>query len=68
MSYEVQVDDGLCSGHGDCVAIAPQVFELEDVAVVVGDGPNELLLAAAESCPALAIRVVDVETGESVFP
>ncbi len=68
MSYEARIDDGLCSGHGDCVAVAPQIFALDEVAVVIGDGPDELLLAAAESCPALAISVIDAETGESVFP
>lgn len=68
MSYQARIDESLCSGHGDCVAVAPQVFALDGVAVVVGDGPDELLLAAAESCPALAISVIEAETGETVFP
>jgi ferredoxin len=68
MSYRVEVDEGLCSAHGDCAAVAPQIFALEDTAVVVGDGPDELMLAAAESCPALAISVTDSESGEVVFP
>jgi ferredoxin len=29
-----------CSAHGDCEDIAPEIFRLEDVAVVVGDGPT----------------------------
>jgi hypothetical protein len=50
------------------VEIAPQVFRLDDTAVVIGDGPFELVLEAAEACPAVAISVVDSETGEAVFP
>jgi ferredoxin len=38
------------------------------VARVVGDGPRELLIEAAESCPAGAISVVDTETGEQLYP
>ncbi len=68
MSYLPVIDDGACAGHGDCVAIAPGVFELEDVAVVAGSGPDDLILAAAEACPSLAITVVDEDTGEQVFP
>jgi ferredoxin len=48
--------------------VAPQVFRLDDTAVVIGTGPYELLLEAAEACPAVAISVVDEETGEAVFP
>ena len=35
---------------------------------VVGDGPRELLLEAAEACPAGAISVVDADTGEQIYP
>jgi ferredoxin len=62
------VDANECSAHGDCVEIAPEVFRLDDVAVVIGTGPAEKILEAAESCPAVAISVVDEETGETVFP
>jgi ferredoxin len=68
MSYIPKIDPNECSAHGDCVDIAPQVFELEDTAVVIGAGPAELILEAAEACPAVAISVVDSETGETVFP
>jgi len=62
------VDDGLCAAHGDCVDIAPQVFELNETAHVIGDGPAELLMEAAETCPSVAIIVTDDETGEQVYP
>jgi ferredoxin len=68
MTYIAVVDPNECSAHGDCVEIAPQVFRLDDTAVVIGAAPAELLLEAAEACPAVAISVVDDETGEAVFP
>jgi ferredoxin len=68
MSYRPIVDPNECSAHGDCVEIAPEVFRLDDVAVVVGTGTPEQILEAAESCPAVAITVIDEETGEAVFP
>lgn len=68
MTYVPVVDPNECSAHGDCVEIAPDVFRLDDVAVVIGTGPDDLVLEAAEACPAVAISVVDQETGETVFP
>ena len=35
---------------------------------MIGAGPDDLILEAAEACPAVAISVVDNETGETVFP
>jgi ferredoxin len=68
MSYLPRIDRSACSAHGDCVDIAPQVFRLEETAEVIGSGTDELILEAAEACPALAISVIDSETGETVFP
>lgn len=68
MSYLPMIDHDLCSAHGDCVEIAPAVFRLDETAEVIGSGPDELIMAAAESCPSLAISVVDSETGATVFP
>ncbi len=69
MTYIPVVDPNECSAHGDCVEIAPEVFRLDDdVAVVIGTGPSEKILEAAEACPAVAISVVDDQTGETVFP
>ena len=68
MSYVIQIDEGACAAHGDCVDIAPQVFELENVARVIGQGPDDLLLAAAEACPSVAIHLVDAETAEPIYP
>ncbi|MFN8111834.1 MAG: ferredoxin [Solirubrobacterales bacterium] len=62
------IDEGACSAHGDCVAIAPTAFALEETAVVVGQATDEELMAAAEACPALAITLTDADTGQVVFP
>ena len=62
------VDDSACAAHGDCVDIAPSVFELADVAIVVGEAPPDLILEAARACPSSAIRVIDPETDECVYP
>ena len=68
MSYQPTIDPAACAAHGDCVEIAPDVFRLEQTAVVIGTGPDELILEAAEACPSLAITVVEDTTGETVFP
>ena len=62
------IDEGACSAHGDCVAIAPTAFALEETAVVIGHATDEELVAAAEACPALAITLTDADTGQVVFP
>jgi len=68
MTYIPKIDEGACAAHGDCADIAPDVFRVDDVAVVIGTGPDELILDAAEACPSAAISVVDSETGETVYP
>jgi ferredoxin len=62
------IDPAACSAHGDCEDIAPEIFRLDDVAVVIGVGPDELMLAAARACPSIAIRIIDAESGEQVYP
>jgi len=62
------IDVSACSAHGDCEDIAPEIFRLEDAAVVIGDGPDELMLAAAQACPSIAIRIVDRDSGRQVYP
>ena len=62
------IDPLACSAHGDCAVVAPEVFRVDDTAAVVGSGPPDLVLRAAEACPAVAITVVDDATGEQVYP
>jgi ferredoxin len=68
MTLTVMIDESACAAHGDCVDVAPEVFALDDVAKVVGTGPDDLLLAAAEACPSTAIVIRDAETGDHVYP
>ena len=68
MPLVATIDAGACAAHGDCEDIAPEIFALEDVAVVVGTGPDELMLEAARICPSVAIVVTNAETGEQVYP
>jgi len=68
MSYLPTIDPNACSAHGDCVDLAPEVFRLDETAVVIGAGPDDLILEAAEACPAVAISVTDTATGETVYP
>jgi ferredoxin len=68
MTYLVEIDEDACAAHGDCVDIAPEVFELGDVAQVIGTGPDALLLSAAEACPSTAIRIRDPQTDEQIYP
>lgn len=68
MTLVAVIDAGACSAHGDCEEIAPEVFRLDEVAVVIASGPDDLILAAAAACPSSAIRIVSRETGEAVYP
>jgi ferredoxin len=62
------IDPNACSAHGDCEDIAPEIFRLDDVAKVIGTGPDELMLAAAEACPSSAITIVDSTTRAQLYP
>ena len=68
MRYQARIDESACAAHGDCVDIAPEVFALNDTAHVIGDGPPELIMEAAEACPSVAIVVIDADSGEQVYP
>jgi ferredoxin len=68
MTLQPRIDEFSCCGHGDCAAIAPGVFRVDEIAVVVGSGPDELLMEAARACPAAAIELVDAASGEVVQP
>lgn len=68
MTYIPTIDEGSCIGQGDCMELAPGVFQVDDCARVVGAGPDALILAAARECPVGAIGVRDAETGEQVYP
>jgi ferredoxin len=68
MTLIPEIDTFACVAHGDCAVVAPQAFRVDDVAVVVGTAPDDVLLGAARACPAGAIVLFDDETGEEVDP
>jgi ferredoxin len=68
MSLQIHIDRDACLAHGDCAVVAPGVFLVEDVAEVVAPANDEVLIAAAQACPSVAIVLTDAETGEQVYP
>lgn len=70
--YKVTVIRNLCISAASCVAVSPNVFELdpENKAVIKEGATDELanILLAAQTCPTKAIVVVDTETGKQVWP
>jgi ferredoxin len=62
----VRIDRHLCVGFGDCIEVAPEVFELdaEGIAVVRPEPPavtRERLVSACRACPVDALVVLDAE-------
>jgi ferredoxin len=69
MNWKVEVDEQMCIGSGMCASLVPEVFELEGAtARAVKDevDSDEIVLDAADSCPAMAITVT--ESGEVIGP
>ena len=63
---KVRIDRDRCQGHGRCHALAPELFELDELghATAVADGivatgmEGKARLAAA-NCPEYAVRIVE---------
>lgn len=68
---KVEVDRDLCIGLGNCAAIAPTAFDLDDDGKVVILDPSSVdeqtLLAAAQSCSVKAITIKD-DQGKQLYP
>lgn len=68
---KVVIDHDLCRGIGNCVAIAPEVFQLNKqnkaVAKNIDTISEEKIMEAAESCPLDAIIVLN-EHGDQLYP
>jgi len=71
MTYIVSIDQSRCIGAGNCVHIAPTVFQLdeENIAYLLDPASvdDETMLDAARSCPTNAIYL-DTEDGQAVYP
>ncbi len=61
---KVHVDMNLCQSHGECVLVAPDVFELGDDDVLVwqedvDESKRAEVQEAVDVCPMMAIRIED---------
>lgn len=69
----VRVDPDLCTGVQNCVAIAPDYFEMDNKGLAhaiknpVTEEDEDLLFEAAESCPVDAVILED-DQGEQIYP
>lgn len=71
--YQVRVINEKCIGAASCVAVAPKAFKLNEqqiaeVLASASEESDENLLLAAQSCPTMAIEIIDSETGKKVWP
>lgn len=68
---KIEIKRDLCIGAATCVAIAPNVFDLDDEMKAVVKNPkganDSTILEAARSCPTLAIYIYD-DAGKQIFP
>ena len=68
---KVKVDLKLCTGVGNCVAVAPTVFRLNENHQAVVLDPStvneDTLWEAVESCPEKAIILED-DQGNQLYP
>ncbi len=68
MKVKVHIEASECLAYGDCAELAPEAFEVHDVARLIGPAPLERLVDAARACPSEAITLTDAETGERIYP
>jgi ferredoxin len=73
---QIILEPSLCIACGSCETLAPNVFELEKdkmanpKALVRSENfiESEKIMAAAETCPTKAIRIIDRNGGIQVYP
>ena len=69
---KIEIDRDECIADGACAVDAPGTFEMddEDIAILKSEitDDRETILEAARNCPTEAIKVIDAETGETLFP
>lgn len=67
---EIRIDRPKCISAATCVVYAPSTFDLdEDNLAIIKEGEwdkFEKIIAAAQSCPVLAIEVYN--KGEKIYP
>ena len=72
MALRIVVDRLRCLGTGNCVDTASDVFVMDEafhsVIVNPSGAHQDIIVAAAESCPVDAIRVIDEQAGQQIYP
>ena len=81
INIDVNIEKEACIGVGSCVAIAPQVFKIDEASLKSSfmayaplevldkkGASNQTILEAAQSCPYKAIIVEDKDSNEQIFP
>lgn len=68
----VHIERDLCIGAATCLAIAPEVYALDNEAkaIIIDTAANETdqnIIDAARACPTAAISITDTD-GNKVFP
>lgn len=67
---EIRVIRNMCIGAATCVVYAPSTFDLDDdnIAIIKAGEWDKLekIIAAAQSCPVLAIEVYN--KGKKIYP
>jgi ferredoxin len=63
---QVTVDQSKCQGHGQCFALAPDVYQIDDDGYIAIDGTLEILAGLEESarrgaaaCPEQVFTIVE---------
>jgi ferredoxin len=51
MKLKVHIDRDACLAYGDCAELAPEAFEVDDTAHLVGSAPLRKMVDAARACP-----------------
>lgn len=73
-AYIIEYDINKCIGAASCAAIAPLTFFMNEenkAELVTGSDEwdeDDVILAAAQSCPVFAIKVIEKSTGTILFP
>jgi ferredoxin len=71
MLKKIVIKYNTCIGAAPCVAVAPGVFQLDDMGKAYIVDPKaadvDTIMMAAESCPVMAILLYD-ENGERIYP
>jgi ferredoxin len=68
-TWNIKLDESLCSGMGDCVRLAPDVIELGADGLArlrAGSSDDPAVVDAVRSCPMAALAAWRVDTGERV--